>query len=269
MGVLKTKTVGINCWIPRSHGQTGTERWGVNLVRGLDSLMGDQWHVWTGYFSAMCKHFIMKSPHHPIFPAGHLESSKHVCYLYIQCTFVSILFFPFQNATSKERSSVHCAGCNCHRPKRRTQLASSLILVIIYFCYLPCLWYIWLVLVFMRIWDVYELIYLFFFLIRWTQHPKLQREDDHLQATGAQTQQGALWMLERDHPWVMGVQTVPPPKNPVHTPLWMCAGTSLDIFHWRRREDAADIAVKYPKQVWCCETGLDICLCFSEDKNCI
>lgn len=39
--------------------------------------------------------------------------------------------------------------------------------------------------------------------------------------------------------------------------MWMCTWTSLDIFHWRQREDAADIVkIYYPKQVWCFEPGM-------------
>lgn len=43
MGVLKRRLLVINCWIPRPHGQT--EKWGVSLVRRLDSLMGAVSHI--------------------------------------------------------------------------------------------------------------------------------------------------------------------------------------------------------------------------------
>lgn len=91
------------------------------------------------------------------------------------------------------------------------------------------------------IWDVHKLIHLYSNLADTTlKTPKRGRPS----SINKSPETGALWIVERDHTWMMEVQRLPLLKSHANHRPWMRAWTKLDVSPWRQREDTADIAVK-------------------------
>lgn len=122
--------------------------------------------------------------------------------------------------------------------KFQAQLASSLIAVMIYLCYLPCSWKIRLVFQMYINWDICSLDSNL--VDRTLKTPKRGRPF----SANKSPETGALWMVERDHTWMMEVQRLPLLKSHANHRPWTCAWTKLDISPWRQREGSADVAVK-------------------------